>query len=81
MKCRLLDQTSENCKPYTVSEARALIGKRVEYLRSLDVDRSGRGYIFPRRGTVDDARGRNISIDGEWDALTSFVEMRMLPDC
>ena len=65
----------ENIKPRYASDARLLIGKRVKWLRSSDIDKSGRGYYFPRYGTVDDVHGRNVSIDGCWYAFSGFVEM------
>jgi hypothetical protein len=38
----------QNIKPRTAKEAKALIGKEVIYLQTGDIDRSGRGYFFPR---------------------------------
>ena len=61
--CRLLDDTSPNIVPSTAAEARKLIGKRVEYLQERDIDKSGRGMIFPRRGTIIGQHSRNLEID------------------
>ena len=65
----------ENIKPTTNAEAKKLIGKRVEYLRNCDIDRSGRGYIFPRTGTIVEVVGKNIDIDGNMIHLSNIVEM------
>ena len=78
--CRYLD--GENITPATAAAARKLIGKRVEYLRDSDIDRSGRGYVFPRRGTIKAVHGRNIAIDHEENFiihLNNLVDMRELP--
>ena len=66
-----------NITPGTSAAAKALVGKRITYLRRSDIDRSGRGYYFPRGGTVVAAKGRNIAIDDEWSwfPLSDFVEM------
>lgn len=61
--CKLLDDTSPNIAPTTAKEARALIGKRVEYLRECDIDKTGRGYVFPKRGTIIGQYSRNLEID------------------
>lgn len=64
-----------NIAPRTAKEARSLVGAQVTYLRSCDIDRSGRGYFFPHTGRVTDAHGRNICIDDSWFDLKSIVEM------
>jgi hypothetical protein len=72
---RLLD--GENIAPKTAAQARALIGKRVQYLRISDIDYSGRGYFFPRVGVIEEVRGRDVRMDGgAWYSLGSFREMR-----
>lgn len=53
----------QNIKPRTAKEARALIGTEVIYLQSADIDKSGRGYYFPRRGVIAAVVGRNIAVD------------------
>jgi hypothetical protein len=53
----------EDVTPRTAAQARALIGTRVLYLRNADVDKSGRGYLFPQSGTVAEVRGREVAID------------------
>ena len=73
MNCRLLD--GENIRPANVKAARALIGKNVKYLRSCDIDRTGRGYIFPKTGTIEDVFGRNVCIGGDYIAFSRIVEM------
>ena len=71
--CKLL--TGPNIKPSNVKEARALIGKKVSYLRDRDIDRSGREYFFPRNGVVSDAKGRNMQIGDVWVSLSELYEM------
>lgn len=70
MKCTYLE--GENLKPNSAKEARALIGKRIKYLNVDDVDKTGRGYFFPKYGTVVAVSGRNIAIDYENNFITSI---------
>ncbi len=44
---------------------KSLLGKRVQYLREVDIDKSGRGYYFPRTGTIEgySHRGLELAID------------------
>lgn len=74
-QCKYLE--GENIAPATAAEARALIGKRVEYLRSRDIDHSGRGYYFPRTGVITRAAGRSIEFDDsqDWIHRSSIREM------
>lgn len=78
--CRYLE--GENIAPRTAAEAKALIGKRVQYLRSVDIDRSGRGYYYPRTGRVTDAFGRNIDFNEEqnYHPFSRITEMILLPE-
>lgn len=81
MKCRHLE--GENIKPTTNKEAKALIGKRVCYLRRADIDTSGRGYIFPRYGLVVGVSGREIAMDSPDNfvaSISNLVEMVEVPD-
>lgn len=64
-----------NIAPKTNAEAKKLIGKRVKYLCEENIDKSGRGYIFPRTGTINSVVGRNIEIDGDMIYLSRLVEM------
>lgn len=78
--CVYLD--GKDIKPRTAKEARALIGKRVRYLQSSDIDHSGRGYFFPRVGTVVAVHGKNIAMDHEhnWCVyISNLVEMVEVP--
>lgn len=68
-------------RPKNAKEARKLIGKIVEFLRREDIDRSGRGYYFPRRGKIVEVLGRNIAIDSPGNFiihLNDLIEMREL---
>lgn len=78
--CRYLKNDSANIRPKSVGDARALVGMKVEYLRQVDIDKSGRGYFFPRTGTVVSAKGRNIEIEQDWVGLTEIVELRKIED-
>ena len=53
----------ENITPKTAKEARLLLGKYVQYLCKSDIDRSGRGYFFPRYGKIVEVEGKNIAIN------------------
>ncbi len=69
----------KNIAPRLKKEAEALAGTRVRYLRSRDIDRSGRGCFFPQVGTVERAIGRDVVIDGDYVSLKSIIEMERLP--
>lgn len=60
-KCYYLE--GENIRPKLSSEAKALIGKKITWLSEQDIDKSGRGYFFPKYGTIVDVKGKNIAID------------------
>lgn len=77
MKCRYLE--GENIAPRTIAEARKLIGSWVEYLPERDIDKSGRGYYFPRHGEVESATGREIVISGSYLVMRDIREMILLP--
>lgn len=64
----------------TASDRRSLIGKRVCYLLSSGIDRSGRGYIFPRHGLVTHTSGKNIYIDDNPEYVSNIVEMVFVPE-
>lgn len=72
----------ESIKPRTAEEARALIGQRVTYLRQSDIDKSGRGYIFPQTGVVAAVVRNEIAIDDPNNFVisrSSLVEMVLAP--
>lgn len=65
-----------NITPKNTSDAKLLIGKKVQFLRNCDIDRSGRGYFFPRTGVVEDVIGKNVIMsDGATIYLSDLVEM------
>ena len=79
--CRYLQ--GENIKPTTTAQALALIGKRVQYLRNSDIYRSGRGYFFPRYGTIAAVRRKEIAIDEPLNFtvdMSSLVEMVLVEE-
>ena len=47
----------KNIKPYNNKQAKELIGKRVQFVRNCDIDKSGRGYFFPRDNVINDVKG------------------------
>lgn len=66
----------QNVAPKTAKQARALIGKKVTYLTKFDIDRSGRGYFFPRTGVIREVHGKNVDVGHhDWIMLSSIVEM------
>lgn len=73
MKCVYLE--GENIKPATAKEVKALIGKRVCYLQRADIDRSGRGYFFPRYGVIAGVQGRELAIDSPINFIVTFSEL------
>lgn len=73
--CRYLK--GEKLDLSTAAKRRALVGKRVEYLRDSDIDKSGRGYFFPRVGTIEQAVGRQLCfLHDDWIMSADIVEMR-----
>lgn len=66
---------AKNLAPNCVADARKLIGKRVKYLLRANIDRSGRGYFFPRYGTVEGVQRRNLIIDGDYKAFSDICEL------
>ncbi|WP_336761373.1 hypothetical protein [Paenibacillus sp. USHLN196] len=65
-----------NIAPKTSKDAKQLIGKNVQFLRNQDIDKSGRGYFFPRNGTIEDVVGKNLLLEnGEMIHFSELVEM------
>jgi hypothetical protein len=66
----------QNITPRSTKEAKMLIGKHVQFLRKCDIDRSGRGYYFPRTGVIEDVNGKNLIMhNGDAIYLSDLVEM------
>lgn len=81
----LLEGTSIKHLLSTKEGRASLIGKDVIYLTSADIDRSGRGYFFPRYGMIAgfSPRSREMAIDTpeNYVAITSaVVEMVLRPE-
>jgi len=55
--------SGENIAPRTTAGAKSLIGLRVTYLMSSDIDKSGRGYVFPQHGVIAAVVRKEIAID------------------
>jgi len=63
----------------TAADRKTLVGKAIAYLRSCDIDRSGRGYIFPQFGVVVAARGRELELDNGRSLMRGeIVELNIL---
>lgn len=65
-----------NVAPKTHSAAKKLIGKHVRYLCESDIDRSGRGYFFPRSGEIVDVYKGNIAINEKDNFLMHISEVK-----
>lgn len=48
---------------------KSLVGKIVTVLVKNDIDKSGRGYYFPRVRKVTDVTGRAVEFDGNQDYI------------
>lgn len=73
--------SSEGMVNINKANIKALVGHQVEYLTKLDIDHSGRGYFFPRKGFVFEVFNDNISmVDfGSFDLnIKDLVEIRDL---
>lgn len=49
---------------YSIAQRRRLVGKTIRYLRDCDIDKSGRGYLFPKVGHVVEAYGVQLILEG-----------------
>lgn len=78
MECTYLK--GENVASKASKDFSLLVGKRVEYLLKSDIDRSGRGYFFPRTGEILGAYKKNIEIDYpcNYVYIPDIVEMIVL---
>ena len=52
-----------------------LVGKHIVYLCSSDIDKSGRGYFFPKSGTIEGFHRNCVVIDGNHIAMSSIKEI------
>jgi len=66
----------DDITPRTSDDAKKLIGKSVMYLRKVDIDKSGRGYFFPKYNVVTDVVRRQIIFE-DFDSayISDIVEM------
>lgn len=56
-------------------DVRKFVGKRVVYLLSGDIDRSGRGIFFPRYADVVKVEKQNVWVDSDVLFLPQIVEI------
>jgi hypothetical protein len=59
--CKYLQ--GKNLVPLTAAKVKALVGHKIEYLQFFDIDRSGRGYFFPKTGIVLGSYRKHIEIN------------------
>lgn len=60
--------------------AREMIGKKIRYLTTSDIDKSGRGYFFPRVGTISDFYRNQVCIDGNYIYISNIIEYEVLDE-
>jgi len=77
VNCSYLE--GENNAPRNAADAKRLIGLKVIYLRDTDIDRSGRGYFFPRTGVVCGTHGKELAIDDAYNFVGKIKELVILP--
>lgn len=79
MMCRYM--IGEKVDLSTIDKRKALVGKCVKYLRPSDIDKSGRGLVFPRVAIILSAKGRQMELDnGDWLSVSNVVEMTIVED-
>lgn len=61
---------------------KTFIGKKVIYLFNRDIDKSGRGYFFPRIGTITQINGKTIDFDNkqEFNNISTLAEIVLAND-
>jgi hypothetical protein len=64
--------------PRYSSDVRKLIGKKIKYVRTVDVEKS-RGTYFPQTGTVKDVSYKNVLIDSDWEWIPRIIEYEVIP--
>ncbi len=74
-QCRYLK--GENIAPLRAPKIRSLVGHTIQYIRSSDIDKSGRGYISPQNGVIVGCIGKNIELDvrNNYFWFPSFIEV------
>lgn len=65
--------------PRTAKDIKSLLGKNIEYLLKIDVDRSGRGFFFPKETVIIETYGKNVKFEnGDWHFWRDFEEYRVI---
>lgn len=56
---------------------KSLIGTKVIYLRNRDIDKTGRGYFYPRYGIITDVLRKQVEFNNNQDygSIRDIVEM------
>ena len=56
-----------------------MIGKKVDYLLEKDIDKSGRGYFIPRKGTITEVYRKHVDFgNGDFTSFSSIREIILL---
>lgn len=67
----------ENIRPRNTMQAKAMMGASVNYLHESDIDKSGRGYFWPRQGKITGVFNGRIDFDDRqlWYSIRDIREM------
>ena len=58
---------------------KTMIGVHVVYLLERDIDKSGRGYFFPRTGVIAEITGKNVDFgNSDWVSMSEIKEIILL---
>lgn len=69
-----------NVAPRTKAQVEALIGHKVKVLLKQDIDRSGRGYIFPHVHTLMGVYRRHLAFDDPHNYLHTYSDVVEMQD-
>lgn len=74
-----LTDNEQNLIPVKYTSLKKVIGQKIKYLKKSDIDRTGRGYYFPRNGTIVSVKGKNIELEsGDWLYFDQIEEIVLL---
>jgi len=59
----------------STKELKKHIGQAVKYILERDVDKSGRGYVWTRCGTIDDVYYKQVCLNGEFVHIKNIREI------
>jgi hypothetical protein len=58
------------------SELKNYVGRRCQYLLKRDIDKTGRGYFFPRSGVITFANKRQVDFDDRQEFHSILSDLR-----